>query len=68
MLAIFPAGRLPNYKPGEIPTSPPPKPRLSLVGLDERLTHLELQIGGKPGEIPANSPPKREGDTLEEET
>ncbi len=68
LLAIFPASRLPTYKPGEIPTSPPPKPRLSLVGLDERLTNLELQIGGKPGGIPVNSPPKREGDALEEET
>ena len=24
LLAIFPAGRLPNYKPGEIPANPPP--------------------------------------------
>jgi len=68
LLAIFPASRLPTYKPGEIPTNPPPKPKLSLAGLDERLTNLELQIGGKPGEIPANPPPKREGDALEEET
>jgi predicted MFS family arabinose efflux permease len=72
LLAIFPAGRLPNYKPGEIPANPPPKAKLSLVGLDERLTNLELQIsplvGGKPGEIPANPLPKREGDELEEET
>ncbi|MBK7676067.1 MAG: MFS transporter [Candidatus Accumulibacter sp.] len=28
LLAIFPAGRLPNYKPGEIPANPPlPKPK-----------------------------------------
>jgi hypothetical protein len=27
LLAIFPATRLPNYKPGEIPSNPPlPKP------------------------------------------
>ena len=26
LLAIFPAGRLPNYKPGEIPANPPPPP------------------------------------------
>jgi len=24
LLAIFPASRLPNYKPGEIPANPPP--------------------------------------------
>jgi hypothetical protein len=24
LLAIIPAGRLPNYRPGEIPADPPP--------------------------------------------
>ncbi len=35
LLAIFPAGRLPNYKPGEIPANPPlpkPKPEDALEG------------------------------------
>jgi hypothetical protein len=27
LLAIVPAGRLPDYKPGELPREPPPAPR-----------------------------------------
>jgi len=34
LLAIFPAGRLPDYKPGEIPANPPPPRDYGRVGME----------------------------------